>query len=87
MKHASMKQEDNRCSICGACLQHKTITYTQTLDERMYIVTGVPADVCPRCGEQYLSPDTADVLQEVIEKQQASEVQQVPIYHFPQTAR
>ena len=82
-----MKQTDSHCSICRACLQHKTITYTQTLDERMYIVTGVPADVCPQCGEQYLSPDTADVLQEVMEKQQASEVRQVPIDHFPQTAR
>ncbi len=80
-----MKQADNRCSICGARLQHKTITYTQTLEERVYIVTGVPADVCPQCGEQYLSPDTADILQEIIEKQQASEIRQLPIYHFPQT--
>ena len=80
-----MTQAANRCSICGAVLQHKTITYTQTLDERIAIVTGVPADVCPRCGEHYLSPDTADVLQEVIEKQQASEMRQLPIYHFPQT--
>lgn len=78
-----MNKETNRCSVCGAAVQAKAITYTQTLGDRVFIVTDVPADVCPRCGEQYLSPATADALQEVIEKRQTSEVRQVPVFHFP----
>jgi YgiT-type zinc finger domain-containing protein len=51
-----------------ASIQERKITYTRDLEGQIYLVTDVPAQVCPQCGEQYLSPDTVDVLQEVIER-------------------
>lgn len=76
------KPRDVRCAVCGAALEEKTITYTQTLDDIVFLVTDVPADVCPQCGEQYLAPATVDALQEVLAKRSA-ETRQVPVYHFP----
>jgi YgiT-type zinc finger domain-containing protein len=82
-KENSMTENARRCSSCGAELQRKIITYTQTIGDRVYLVTNVPAEVCFQCGEQYLSPDTVDILQDIIEKRQASETREVPVFHFP----
>ncbi len=78
-----MTEKAKRCSVCGAGLKQQTITYTQTLGDRVYIVADVPAEVCPQCGEQYLTPDTVDAIQELIENGEASETRQVPVYHLP----
>ncbi len=75
-----------RCSVCGGRLTRETITYTQTIDDQLYIVVGVEAEVCAQCGEQYLSPDTVDQIQHLIENGQAVETRQVPVYRLPRSA-
>ncbi len=70
------------CAVCGAGLRRDTITYTQTIGDQIYIVTDVEADVCPQCGEQYLSPDTVDRIQELIERGEVAETRQVPVYRL-----
>lgn len=75
-----------KCSVCKAKLEEKRITYTQELEGKVYVVSDVPALVCPQCGEQYLSPDTVDRIQEVIEKGEKGKtkpVKQIPVFHFP----
>lgn len=57
----------NKCSVCKSQLKEKKITYTQELEGKVYVVSDVPALVCSQCGEQYLSPDTVDEVQKVIE--------------------
>jgi len=45
----------------------------------------VPALVCVNCGEQYLSPETVDRIQEVIEKGEQKKLkpaQQIPVFRF-----
>lgn len=81
-----MTKHENPCSVCGAQLETKTITYTQTIDGKVYIVVDVPAQVCPQCGEIYLSPETVDAIQEQIEHGQATETRAVPVYRVPQPA-
>ena len=79
-----MTRQSDRCSVCGAALKEETITYTQTLGEHLFVVEDVPAHVCPQCGETYLSPDTADALQE-IGQHAASKPRrtvEVPVYGF-----
>jgi YgiT-type zinc finger domain-containing protein len=81
--------EAKTCSVCGAQLEKARITYTQELDGVVHIVTAVPAEVCPQCGEQYLSPATVDALQELIEhgnSARETETVQVPVHHFPASA-
>lgn len=78
-----MRKKTNICSICGAKLQKKNITYTQTIEGKIYIVTDVPAQVCSQCTEQYLTPHIVDVLQRTIEKKQAAKMKWIPVYQFP----
>lgn len=76
----------NKCSVCKAKLEEKKITYTQELERKVYVVSDVPALVCSQCGEQYLSPDTVDEIQNVIEKGEQKKlkpIQQIPVFHFP----
>lgn len=75
----------NRCSICKGNLIYKKITYTQELEGKVYVVNDVPALVCSQCGEQYLSPETVDRIQKVIEKGEQKKlkpIQQIPVFHF-----
>lgn len=76
-----------KCSVCKAKLEGKKITYTQELEGKVYVVSDVPALVCTQCGEQYLSPDTVDEIQNVIEKGEQKKlkpIQQIPVFNFPQ---
>lgn len=75
------------CSVCGAKLKSKRITYTQPTGDAVTLVADVPAEVCPQCGEEYLSPDTVDAIQEIIERQREPEMVAVRLYHFPRIAR
>lgn len=75
----------NRCSVCKGNLIYKKITYTQELEGKVYVVNDVPALVCSQCGEQYLSPETVDRIQKVIEKGEQKKlkpIQQIPVFHF-----
>lgn len=79
-------KKDN-CSVCKAKLREKKITYTQELEGKVYMVSDVPALVCPQCGEQYLSPATVDEIQKVIEQGETGKrkpFKQIPVFHFPQ---
>ena len=90
-KIMTKEQQDSTCSVCGARVVEKRINYTQELGGSVYIVRDVPAEVCSQCAEQYLTPDTVDRLQQLIErgesKSEAPETTiEVPVYHFPRTA-
>ena len=74
-----------KCSVCKGNLINQKITYTQELEGKVYVVSDVPALVCANCGEQYLSPETVDKIQEVIEKGEQKKLKptsQVPVFHF-----
>ena len=75
----------NKCAVCQSNLKQKKITYTQELGGDIFVVSDVPALVCPQCGEQYLTPNTVDKIQEVAEKREQKKlkpVQQIPVFHF-----
>ena len=82
-----MKLENQPCSVCEGTVKLEKITYTQTIGNKVVMVAGVPAMVCGQCGEQYLSPETVDELQKLIEagppKAQIRRTIEVPIYNFP----
>jgi YgiT-type zinc finger domain-containing protein len=79
-----MTNQPRTCSACGAELEHKKITYTQTIEGKVYIVEDVPAWVCTQCGETYLDPATVDAIQDQIEHGQVTETRQVPVYRVPE---
>lgn len=74
-----------RCSVCRGNVRPESITYTQEMEGLVYIIRDVPADVCSQCGERYLTPDTVDAIQELIEHgglDKVSEIKHVPVYRF-----
>ncbi len=80
-------KKQNTCSVCGAQPVKKNINFTQELDGKVYMVTGVPAEVCSQCGEEYLSPETVEVLQKLIDEGETNvkpptKTITVPVYHF-----
>lgn len=80
-----MKRQVKKCSICGGKILQKKITYTQAIGEKIFIVSDVPAEVCSQCGEQYLTPDTVDAIQEALETgKKPSSTLKVPVFRFPQ---
>ncbi len=73
----------NICSVCGTVLKEEKITYSQAIGNKFYIVKNVTAQVCHQCGEEYLSPDTVDAIQELIEgKKTPPKIQEVPVYYL-----
>lgn len=80
-----MKPDRDTCSVCGTPLRIERITYTQTIGDAFYVVTDVPAKVCPQDGEQYLEPDVVDAVQDLIDRGTApTKTIEVPVYRFSQ---
>lgn len=78
--------DQTRCSVCGAQVRAATTTFTQEIEGRLAVVTDVPVQSCPQCGEQYFSPETVDRLQQLLVHRDASErppkTIEVPVYPF-----
>jgi YgiT-type zinc finger domain-containing protein len=74
------------CSVCGARVRPGTTTYAQEIEGRLAVITDVPVQACPQCGEQYFTPETVDRIQQLIthgpDGGQASKTIEVPIYPF-----
>jgi YgiT-type zinc finger domain-containing protein len=74
------------CSVCGGRLRDATTTYVQDIDGRLAVVTDVPVQTCPQCGEQYFCPGTVDRLQQLLDRDEgagsAPKTIQVPVFPF-----
>lgn len=47
------------CKLCGGRVTFKKVDVQRSWDDRLVIITGVPAYVCGQCGEQYFDADVA----------------------------
>jgi YgiT-type zinc finger domain-containing protein len=76
-KEAAMK-----CSICGAAeLAEGTMTLTFERESTTIVVKGVPGLVCPNCGEEHVSEDTASHALEAA-KRAATNGSEVEVLHY-----
>jgi YgiT-type zinc finger domain-containing protein len=58
-----------KCIVCkGTETQSGTATVTLERDQLTLVVKGVPAQVCPNCGEEYVDEQVAAQLLETAEK-------------------
>lgn len=73
-----------KCEVCAIGeRQHQLIRYTLTQGERLILVDHVPAEVCDRCGEVTLAPDTVDRLQETVWQREApAKTIETAVYEF-----
>jgi YgiT-type zinc finger domain-containing protein len=54
------------CSKCGGSLAEKAITHQEPVGEELFEIEGVPALVCFRCGETWISDEAMAVIQEIV---------------------
>ena len=75
-----MKQP-KKCAECGGTLEQKTIIHTQPWGTDLYRFENVSALVCVQCGHAWLSAETSQMIDEVIQKQQKpKKYQKVPVF-------
>ncbi len=74
-----------RCYFCGADTAPQHITVDERWDGRLVSIKGVPADVCPQCGETYYGPEAVRRMAELRQQPEKSTAVAVPIYNFART--
>lgn len=72
----------SKCSVCHSETTHKNITYIQWYKKKLIAIENVPADVCPKCSEEYFLPETVDKIQKVIELHHSSRTISVPVFEL-----
>ena len=55
------------CGICGTLMQDKLIKQDFLIRGELIVVDGVPAGVCPKCGEKVINADVGQWLTKLIE--------------------
>ena len=77
-----VKSKPERCAVCGGTLLATTITHTHPWGgDELYQLENVPAFVCQQCGHEWLSAETTQMIDEVIQKQQKPKrYQKVPVF-------
>ncbi len=57
------------CEFCGGNTRAKNVKRQHWLNNKLYIVENVQAEVCTECGERYFHAKTLDALDEYLSKQ------------------
>ena len=54
------------CEFCDGQTIKKKVTRQHWLQDRLYIVENVDAEVCPDCGERYFHATTLDAIDRLL---------------------
>ena len=71
-----------RCPLCGGTKVPGTATFTAELGFGVVIVRKVKATVCDQCGGEWIAPDVARRLEEIVERARR-ERHQVEVLEMP----
>ena len=64
-----------RCAFCGGGLARGTANVPFSRGERVFVVKGVPAEVCGDCGEPYLDGPTLDRVLAIFKQLEAADAE------------
>jgi len=56
-----------KCPICGGERETGKTTYSVDLGLGVVVVREVPASICSQCGEEWIDPQTAKTLEDIVE--------------------
>ena len=73
---------DARCPLCGGRKAPGKTTFTAELGFGVVVVRNVGATVCDQCGEEWIGPDVAGRLEEIV-KRARKERHQVEVLEMP----
>ena len=75
------------CDFCGARVAAATVTYPLELAGGWVLIEGVPARICPQCGESLFDPDTVARLQQIARGgQQPQRIRETPVFDFAEVS-
>lgn len=70
-----------KCQMCEGRYEERLIARAYRRDGKVIVVDDVPAEVCDRCGDTLLKPETVERIQDALSK--AQEAQEfAPVVHL-----
>ena len=63
-----MNSTGDQCPICGGTKKQGTTTFTVDLESTLVVIKNVPATICALCGNEWLSDDTAEAIELIVEE-------------------
>jgi YgiT-type zinc finger domain-containing protein len=71
------------CDFCGGTLYPKTVNLEFRVKGELIVIEGVPAEVCNRCGEKYLSAEVDASVERLLKnKPKAEKTIAVPVFKW-----
>lgn len=74
-----------KCAICGGKRKKGTTTFTAEFGSGIVVIRNVPAVICSQCGEDWLTDDVAERLENIV-KQAKKSGRQVEVSTFDRKA-
>ena len=69
-----------KCQVCSGKMEVKKINHDVWVDRKLFVVKGVPAEVCERCGETVFTPQITDrILSTLKHAQNPQKTLKVPV--------
>lgn len=58
----------SRCPMCGGEKAPGRTTFSVDLGTGVVVVRNVSAEICKQCGEEWIGPETATALEQIVQK-------------------
>ena len=59
---------EEKCPICNGNKELSTVTFTVDLGTNLIVIRNTPATVCSVCGEEWISDEVAESIEEVVKE-------------------
>lgn len=66
--------ELKNCVLCGGKIKREKRPYDLRIGDDVYRIKEVPMEVCSKCGEEYLTPDTSRKIDRAKERIQENNI-------------
>jgi len=77
------KKTKELCDFCGGTLYSKTVPLEFRIKGELIVIEDVPAEVCNRCGQKYLSAQTDAGIEQLFKtKPHADKTITVPVFQW-----
>ena len=85
MKRKKSPYDYGECHVCGEKMEAKRIRQDFWRKDQLVVVEGVPAGVCPQCGEKVVKADIGRLIASLFEdakRLQKARTMSVPVLSF-----
>lgn len=80
-----MTSVESNCPLCGGVKKQGVTTFTVDLENTLVVVRNVPATVCSLCGNEWLSDEVAESIEQIVGEAK-KEHRQLEVTHYRKVA-